>query len=136
MKLLRALNENEPYSLLKCPKPYTLVVKQFSLPVRIKPDQKSNSMLDKISFNWFQEKQEDYAALNAHNLADFLRKGKLEAYVLHTKHCSFVFLGSYDNKDDPKLRLDQERIPSYNEQFNLLPDIRLLAHPLVAEVPR
>ena len=37
-------------------------------------------------------------------MADLLCKAKLEAYVLHTKHCSYVFVGSYDRMDDPKLK--------------------------------
>jgi hypothetical protein len=135
MKLLRALNENEPYSLLKCPKPYTLVVKQFSLPVQLEQEKKKNtSMFDKFSFNWFQEKQEDYAALNAHNLAELLRKANKEAYVLHTKHCSYVFVGNYASKDDPQLKHEQDLLPQLNRMLD--PGVQLGPNPWVADVPR
>ena len=46
----------------------------------------------------------DAAATSAHNLAELLRKAKLDAYVLHTKYTSIVCVGGYDTVDDPALR--------------------------------
>jgi hypothetical protein len=133
MRLMRLLNEDEPFSLLKCPKKYTLAVKQFSLPVEIKQQQvKSSSLFDKLNFGGSTEK-EDGAAISAHNMADLLRKWKVEAYVLHTKHCSYVCVGSYDSPDDRRLKQDQERLPQANAQLD--PAIQFVARPVVMEVP-
>jgi hypothetical protein len=136
MRLLRALNEEEPYSLLKCPHKYTLTVKQFSLPLEIKSRDKADNVgfLDKINLNPFSKK-EDAAAISAHNLAELLRRAKLEAYVLHTRFCSYVCVGGYDDTESDRRRmlLDQERLPQLNGQLHQ--EIQLAARPAPTAVP-
>src|SRR5207245_6607079 len=99
LRLIRTLNADETYSLLKCPKKYTLAVKQISMPVQIQSKMTSSSLFDK--FGWGGSK-EDAAAVSAHNLAELLRKGRIEglpieAYVLHTKYCSYVTVGGFNS---------------------------------------
>jgi hypothetical protein len=135
LRLLRLLNEDESFSLLQCRKPYTLVVKQFSLPMVLQPKKSTGSLLDSIGLGSSSSEKLDQAKINAHNMADMLRKTHLEAYALHMKHCSYVCVGSYDSKDDARARLDQERLP---QQLNpqLKDAVKLVAHPMVMEIPR
>jgi hypothetical protein len=135
MALLKALNADEPYSLLKCPKPVTLAVKQFSMGVTVQPTKNSSSLLDQLGLTNSAPK-EDGAANMARNLAAVLRnsKDKIEAYVLHARHCSYVTVGSYDGPDDPRLKRDQELLPMINRQ---LPEAaQIVARPVPMAVPR
>jgi len=132
MTLLKSLNGNEPYSLLKCPKKYTLAVKQFSVPVVIQSNKTSSTIFGKIGFGDWGNKT-DAAAVSAHNLADFLHKGKFEAYVLHMQYASVVTVGSYDSPDDPRLLRDQERLPLLNTDLH---EAIKLARPTVMPVPK
>ncbi len=57
--------------------------------------------------NVFGEKsgpRRDSSAGAATSLTEWLRKGNIEAYVLHTKYTSIVSVGSFDSKDDPRMR--------------------------------
>jgi len=136
--LLKKLNAAEEYSLLNCPKKYTLAVKQFALPVLIQPSNSSTSVMDKQAMSGDTE---DRAGVKAHVLAHMLRKDKLEAYVLHTKYSSFVTVGSYDSPNDPRLKRDQEWLPQYiNKELEkvspqLVESIKIMASPAVMEVP-
>lgn len=134
MRLLRLLNEDEPYSLLKCAKPYTLVIKEFPLPVVIQPKGTTGNLFDKMALGGNSGSKEDQAAYIAHQLAELLRKANVEAYVLHMQHCSFVCAGSFSSKEDPAVRIAQERLPRLNAQ--LCKEIQLTPHPVLMAVPR
>jgi hypothetical protein len=107
------MNAEEPYSLLKCKKRYTLVVKQYSVPTTVTPGNDApGGLLDGLTN---KEVRVDAAALSAHNLAKVLREAKLEAYVLHTKVYSLVTIGAFDGDasggpGDPNLRAMQNLI--------------------------
>jgi hypothetical protein len=113
------LNRNNPYSLLRCPKRYTLLVKTFQAPMIItglrgappvlntatpRPAgldaqvEKEMRRLEQI-LGW----KPDAAALQAHNLCEILRHPSLnyEAYVLHTQEASLVTVGGFDRTDEP-----------------------------------
>jgi hypothetical protein len=104
LKLLRKWNEDEPYSIFKCRKPWTLAVAVFQTPGAIQSqNMKSSSFLDKL-FGDSAGERLNAGALNAHNLAELLRtQKKLEAYVFHTRNNSDVCIGSYDRRYDPQL---------------------------------
>jgi hypothetical protein len=146
LALLRALNENESYSLLKCPKAYTLAVRFFTTPASIESKQSSSSMLQKFGLGSSGDKV-DSAAISAHNLATLLnaklsqsptlQREKLTAYVLHTKYCSYVTVGAFDDANDQRICFYQEELPKFNTgQYALNPAIQLAAHPRVMPVPR
>jgi len=99
---LRRMNSEEEFNLLKCKKPFTLVIKQFSVPSRT--DVGSAGFWDTLGFGKRSADHIDYAARNAHDLAEALRKSKLDAYVLHTKYYSLVTVGGFDSLEDPNLR--------------------------------
>jgi hypothetical protein len=55
---------------------------------------------------------------------DYLRKNKLEAYVLHTKFSSVVTVGGFDSLEDPNLlamqRTLSERLPALENSMRRL----------------
>jgi hypothetical protein len=140
MKLLRTLNADEPYSLLKCPKHYSLAVRQFSLGMEFQSKKASSTFMDKIGLGGLGSlgSKDDAAAVSAHNLAELLSKArvkgyKLETYVLHTKYCSYVLVGAFDKADDPQLLWLQQELPQLNSQLD--PSIQLVARPVITVVP-
>jgi hypothetical protein len=138
LALLKQLNASEEFSLLKSPKKYTLVVKQFSVPMSIRPMNDSKSVMDKLAKS---PDNTDTASRKAWVLAALLRKENLEAYVLHTKYISFVTVGSYDRPDDPRVQRDQERLPQIMAKAlekispQLVQEIKLIDRPALMVVP-
>ena len=135
MAVIRHFNEAEEYSLLKCKKNYTLVIKQFNLPSVTAPQ--SDSPTGSFFLGGGNKKSgsdTDYAGENAHELAKALRKAKLDAYVLHTKYFSLVTIGGFDGPQDPNLRsmqtLIETRLVPAMEQVQLFPKA------MVWEIPR
>jgi hypothetical protein len=137
MKMLRGINSKEPLSLLNTKRPFTLAVKQFNTQFKATTDAKdAESFLTQImnasgkkTGNW-----KDYAYQNAHNLADGLRKAKLEAYVLHCQCCSYVSIGSYNSPQDPELVQMQRFLETYfqAETFRALD---MFERPMPMKVP-
>jgi hypothetical protein len=127
------LNADESFSLLKCPRRLTLAVKQF---------QGANTIESKATANMFQSKAAvnnksagellNAAAVNAHNLAEALRKIGFEAYVLHTRYTSVVTVGGYDSVEDPRMHHMQQQLAS----LHLDPRLQMFAEPLPMEIPR
>jgi hypothetical protein len=116
---LKEYNAGEKYSLLKCPKPYTLVVKSYQGAAVVQAQSASSSVMDK-AWGVFGKKGGDVLNANArqaHQAAEFLRNKQpgldFEAYVLHTEYSSYVTIGAFDSPDDPKL--DQVRRAFVNE---------------------
>lgn len=109
--LLAKLNENEEYSLLKCPKTFTLVVKVMSVPTRTQPKDAEPGVFGKLMGGSKQGNMLDATAQQAHEAAKALRAMKddkgnslgLESYVLHARTGSLVTVGGYDSGDDPTL---------------------------------
>jgi hypothetical protein len=132
LAVLRRLNEGESYSLLNSKKPLTLVVAQYLLPSPLEQRGKGGSILGKIST---KAGDMDPAAIPAHNLAEWLRKGNIDSYVLHTKNASIVTVGSYDNLQDPRLSAMKERWGnmSKNPQYQML---NLFPQAVPMQVPR
>jgi hypothetical protein len=108
-KFLKELNSDEDYSLLKCRKTWTLVVKVYQAPSELL-NREGPAMTPR--FNPNKKEGESYlniGALQAHRLAEFLRKSlETEAYVLHHRYYSLVTVGQYDAPDDPQLLAHQK----------------------------
>ena len=133
--LLKKYNSDEPYSLLQCKKPYTLVIKVFQVPTAIQGRGDKTGPLDLVGVKKAGE-PEDPAANNAHNLAELLRKTKLETYVLHTKFASIVCVGQFDGVEDPNLRTMQNLLAErLRAEVNGRDLINFLARPVPMEVP-
>jgi hypothetical protein len=115
--VLRSLNADESYSLLRCPKKLTLMVREFRLPVFVESAGTANSPL-KNNLSPSLTVDKDISLHNAHTLAGWLRQeAKLEAYALHDRTSSFVTIGAFDSLDDPKLHETQQRIASLHQAF-------------------
>jgi hypothetical protein len=133
---LRKLNAGEAYSLLECRKPFTLVVAQYLLPAPVAKRGGDTSLLGKLGLGGKGVQDVDPAAVPARSVVEWLRKGNLEAYVLHTRNASIVTLGGYDTLQDPRLSQMKQRWAAANfrndpryKMLNLFPE------PLPMQVP-
>ncbi len=137
IQALQRMNSEEAFSLLKCKRAYTLVIKQFSTPSVTGPrtDSPSAGFWSSLGFGKKTTGDEiDLAAKNAHELVEGLRRAKLEAYVLHTKFYSLVTIGGFDGLDDPNLRSMQNLIVT---RLNpAMQGIQPLPQPLPMAIPR
>jgi hypothetical protein len=128
----KKLNANETFSLLKCNQPWTLAVKEFPATAYIQPQSAPSGFLDKLMGHSTGE-QLNANALNAHNLAEALRKVGFDAYVLHTRSNSIVTIGGFSGLDDPKMQQVQRAFAG-NLQFG--PNLDMFPKPMPMEVPR
>ncbi len=120
--VLIKLNEEEPYSLLRNPKGWTLIVKDFTVPTTVQSkDQEGGIMARLFGDANDPSKLLDATANQARELAKALRTeamgrgaqaaaGRagltprpLESFVLHHRTGSRVTVGSFDAIDDPAL---------------------------------
>jgi hypothetical protein len=136
---LKKLNAGESLSLLSNPKPWTLTVKVFGGPTMIQERNASgNKFMDMLGLGAKAKDTLDAAGLQAHALAELLRKMKpksFDAYVLHTRHQSIVTVGGYDGPNDPQLLQDQQTLSRLKLQ-GAPAEMQLFAQPLPMEVPR
>jgi hypothetical protein len=129
----KRINKDETYNLLEhCKSPWTLTVAVFQSPPVVQGHSGSSSFLDKLMGRSGGE-QLAASAMNAHNLAEVLRKLGYETYVLHTRFNSVVTVGGYKSKDDPRL---QQMAEVLKQRFKMDERVRLLAQPLPMEVPK
>ena len=129
---LKRMNANESFSLLACPRRLTLAVKEFRTPFMMQDRNAAPGLWDSLMS---KSDGADKTALDAHNLADTLRKLRLEAYVLHTKFSSVVSVGGFDGPDDPALKSMQELLAA---RFNQGPytQIQFFYRPVPMAIPR
>lgn len=125
---LGRLNEEEPLSLLKVAKPWTLMVKSFTVPTRVVTRDDPPGVLGRL-FGTDSDAADrlDNTAKQARLLAQGLRHPNMqqsvalvaprlgltprpvESYVLHIRNGSLVCVGAYDNPGDPEL-LEMQRL--------------------------
>jgi hypothetical protein len=130
--VLERLNADESFSLLKCGKSYTLAVKHFVMPATV--EQKGmGSFWQKIGLGG--TKAPDIAKYNAHKLAELLRKGNWDAYVLHTRTVSYVTVGGFDTPNDPRLTTAQEELAKMSQRAGGIDPIQLYPVPKPMIVP-
>jgi hypothetical protein len=129
---LREYNAGESHSLLKCGKPWTLVVKTYQgAPVLVDARADTKSMWDKL-FGSSQQNSLSAGAMQAREVANVLRKMGYDAYVLHTRYQSIVSVGGFDAPNDPKLMETQRTLAN----LRLEPFEQLFPQPLPMQVPR
>ena len=105
--LLKRLNSGSEYNLLKNPGKYTLVVASFYGKSQGVAMNASKEEVNRKMFA-FDKKLESSASLDkagyeAWSMAKVMRNQNQEAYVYHDRDRSIVTLGSFDQKDDPRL---------------------------------
>ncbi len=136
--LWKKLNAREKYSLLRCRKDWTLVIKVYEGPGVLQSRETQtggNSFVDML-FGGKSHQVLDATAAQAHELADFLRRSlHLETYVLHTRGVSIVTVGSYDSPDDEQLKSMQRQL-SGGRLLGTGPAHELFPQPMPMRVPR
>lgn len=126
---LFTLNAEEPLSLLKCPKNWTLIVKDFTVPAVVHGKDQESSVMARLFRGDEADKLLHSTARQAFTLATALRSESmeraaraaaahagltprpLESYVLHHRTGSRVTVGGFDAPDDPAL-LEMQRLLS------------------------
>ncbi len=86
---LKEFNADEEYSLLKCPKPYTLLVKEYmgATTIENSSGKGDGGFLGVFGLGGKKPGEAlDAAAKQAHETARALRQLHFDAYVLHTRH--------------------------------------------------
>jgi hypothetical protein len=101
---LKELNATNPYSLLKAPGKFTLVVKVYQAPTVLVAQHADRGVIDRM----FPKKSENYlsaAGKQSQQLAEILRSKQLnfDSYVLHTENMSMVTVGSFNDSNDPRM---------------------------------
>jgi hypothetical protein len=137
------LNAYEDYSLLKCRRRYTLVVKEYIGNTVVQPNSGARGLMDMLGLGNKLGSGLSGAGKQAHALAEFLRKPELgfKAYVLHTRGNSIVTVGEFDQLNGEEMQRLQRQIArlrfSPDRNNSNAPDpIGLMAHPPAMEVPR
>jgi hypothetical protein len=145
----KELNAPESFSLLKNPKNWTLVVREYTAPSSLEQSTPTSatSLMGRTNMTNYKPGEALMAAgLQAHALAEFLRDKRigLDAYVLHTRTSSIVTVGAFDSPDDPDLQRTKRRLealsfradPRASTTAAIKSDpIGLIPHPLPMEVP-
>jgi hypothetical protein len=96
-KFIVDLNQDRPYSLLKCPGKYTVQVAHFTGRVEIDP-KKVRAVMNGEDFG---SKLEE-AGEKAERLTKLLREKEYEAYVFHDRNASIVTVGSFESVGTPR----------------------------------
>jgi cell division septation protein DedD len=127
----KQLNSGEDYSLLKCKKPWTLVIKEYQTTPVYESQKEKSAFFSKVFGNLTQ--QLDANAQNAHNLAEGLRRMGFKAYVLHTRCTSIVTIGEFEKQNDPQMETVTRALSS---NVKLDPKLDLFVKPIPMPVPR
>jgi hypothetical protein len=131
--VLKRLNAGEAYSLLKCPKPWTLAVKLYPTPTAVQHRGNEGGFWKNLTGGGKASAETDIALHNARSLTELLRKGGWQAYVLHTPFYSLVTVGGYDSMQDPRILGDQQELAKLNSKLD--PRIQLSSQPSPIPVP-
>lgn len=113
--LVIQMNKEEPLSVLKTTKPWTIVVKAYYAPLVDLKDKDAGSIMSVKKLFSSKPDHLDKTANLAVNLAKLLRAVKptpYEAYVLHTLNGSLVCVGQFDSAEDPLMLKEQQRLES------------------------
>jgi hypothetical protein len=132
-------NAYEDYSLLKCPKPWTLAIKEYLGNRVVQPQAESSGFLEKIGLGGSRVGSSLSAAgTSAHELAHFLRQLGFPAYVLHTRNSSIVTVGAFESMKDPDMERTADRLARFSfkrKDTGAGYDLGLFPKPIPMEVP-
>ncbi len=133
----KKLNSDEPRSLFKCPKPWTLAVQEYAGAQVIQPTSASSSFLEKLGFSDNNlGKRLDASAMQAQQVCDLLKRLGYKSYVLHTRNSSVVTVGEFTGSNDPELLRVQQQLTNFSFKDKMGNEaVKLFARPLPMEVP-
>ncbi len=136
--LWKKLNSEEPRSVFKCPKPWTLAVQEYAGAQVIQPATAPSGFLEKLGFSEHNlGKRLDASALQAQQVCDLLTKLGYKSYVLHTRNSSVVTVGEFNTSNDPELLRIQQQLAKFSFKDKAGHEVvKLFARPLPMEVPR
>jgi hypothetical protein len=95
-KLVEALNADSPYSLLRCPRRYTVRIATFTGKIIIRQDEIKEIEAGRKPFSVGKTSELEIAGKAATKLCKVLREQSIEAYEFHDRFASFVTIGSFD----------------------------------------
>lgn len=96
LKFIDKFNEKREFSLLSCPRKYTVQVATFTGQVVFRSDANLNSQKNNHLFGNGKRSQLELAEISAEKLCKALRKNGYEAYQYHDQYSSIVTVGGYD----------------------------------------
>jgi hypothetical protein len=96
-KLVEALNADSLYSLLKCPRRYTVRIATFTGKIIIRQDEIKEIEAGKKPFSSGKTSELEIAGKAATKLCKVLREQGVEAYEFHDRFASFVTIGGFDS---------------------------------------
>ena len=136
---LKEMNANEPLSVLKCSKPWTLVVKIYQGQA-VHQAPKSPSIMSRLGLGKKEPEILNASAAQAHSTAEFLRKmsPSFDAYVMHQRSYSLVTVGQFEGPSDPNLLAIQKSLAGLqikNAGTGVVLET-LNAQPLPMQIPR
>lgn len=140
---LLSLNSGQPYSLIhKTKKGITLVVQSYGTKNGIGQLVKPGEVVQ--TAGRADGALLERAAQQANTMVEVLRQqppkvgGPFDAYVLHTRHESFVCVGEYDSDKDPKLLALQKQMASMQLTDGKTKQVieTLMEKPIPALIPR
>jgi hypothetical protein len=149
----KTLNADEEYSLLKNPKKYTLIIKQYfgagevqsAQSVAPRATKPSGGILGALGFAGSTPQGDALSAgqAQAHELARFLRDPRFgfDSYVLHMRTGSVVTVGGFDGPQDPAVSAALRRLQTLQQSLDAnrsrsgSDPIGLLPIPRMTEVP-
>jgi hypothetical protein len=138
----KELNSGEAYSLLKNGRPWTLVVKVYQGAAVLKPQSTAGAFLDKLGIGQSRDLL-NASALQAHELARWLRQYNFEAWVLHTRSSSIVTVGGFENPGDQRLQQIQRQLATLHLRPQggvgapqMTDQLALMSPPMPMQVPR
>jgi hypothetical protein len=124
LKLIKEMNDPEPYSVYQLKAPYTLCVFKFSSGVGIAKNEKKGF----FSGGEKQTKGLAMAADNARIFCKLMRDMGYEAYIFHSDIASVVCVNGYQGRNDPKWIEDYKKFSKMKILgIQLEPDLILAA---------
>ena len=137
----KELNAGEDHCVLDNPKKYTLLVKEYTGARVIQSQAQSSGFLSALGMGSSAGDTLGAAAMQARELVRVLRSPQLgfQAWVLHTRQSSVVFIGGFDSLEDPELQRLNRQLTSLKfstKQGGADPIGLMVENPKFVEVPR
>lgn len=147
VRAIYRLNEKEELSVLRIGKPWTLVVKAFHPPVKVRDKDGEKSLVERMFSSDQGAKEMHATAQQAASMARALRDAKFkphpfDAYILHTQYGSLVCVGQFDGPDDPAMAETQRVLDGIKftvqrqDEFTTKQNVRLFDPLFALQIPR
>lgn len=120
-KELSYLNKGIEYSLSKNPSKLTLVVATFhgdSISVQNSGDSENARRIKNFEKGLKKSQSLDKAYKQSYQLVQLMRNQNFEAYVWHDRYQSYVTVGSFNNKNDPRIQKLFQRFRAKEREHN------------------